>query len=758
MSNQPTDLAARDRAITTALERWFGFAELRPMQREAIDAALDGQDALVVLPTGGGKSLCYQLPALVSDRLTVVVSPLIALMQDQVDGLRLQGVPAAAAHSNLNAEARAELRRMATERELRVLFVAPERLFQDEFLRWLGGQDLATIAIDEAHCISQWGHDFRTEYRRLSELRDRFPDVTFHAYTATATPRVRRDILTQLRLREPRELIGTFDRPELCYRVLPRQNLVRQVAEAIARHPDSAAIVYCISRKDTESLAAELRSGGIDARAYHAGLAAGERTEISSDFRLERLAVVVATVAFGMGIDRSDVRLVVHAAMPKSLEHYQQETGRAGRDGLAAECLLLYSAADAAKWRTIMRRRDDDAGGDPAALQAQIDLLQHMQRFAGRARCRHRTLSEYFGQQYEPADCGACDVCLGELEEVPGGDVIAQKILSAVVRTGQRFGSGYVIDVLRGSRNEKVLQRGHEELSTFGLCADLTAVRLGNYIDQLIDLDVLERSDGEYPIVRLGGEGPAVLSGELSVVLRTPKAALDSGRGRSRRRAGAAAVQSVELEPAEAELFEAMRGLRRAIAGDLGVPPYVVFSDATLVELARIRPSSASGLLEIRGVGQKKVESFGQQFLAAIAAHCATAGLELDTPPTVVITPIVTVEPESRPRVSQSVARTKAEELFAAGAAIDDVASEVGRAASTVVQYLAEWVRRERPASIEPWVAPELEEAVAAALTNSEDGRLKPIHAALEGRVPYDTIRLVAAHRSEDASAAEPGD
>ncbi|MBL9076782.1 MAG: DNA helicase RecQ [Planctomycetes bacterium] len=612
----------RDRAIADALQRWFGFDSLRPLQREAIDAALDGRDALVVLPTGGGKSLCYQLPALVQDRLVVVVSPLIALMQDQVAGLRLQGVPAAAVHGNLSADARAELRQLAADGSLRLLFVAPERLFHAEFLRWLQSRDVAAFAIDEAHCISQWGHDFRPEYRRLAELRDTFPGVPFQAYTATATPRVRDDIVAQLRLAAPAVLVGPFDRPELCYRVLPRQDQVAQVAAAIERHRDAAAIVYCIARKETEALAAALRQRGIGAEPYHAGLPAEKRTQLSADFRAERLHVVVATVAFGMGIDRSDVRLVVHAGMPKSLEAYQQETGRAGRDGLPAECLLLYSAADAAKWRTLMLRSNQELGGDPEALAAQLALLQQMQRFAGRARCRHRSISEYFGQAYDETDCGACDVCLDELETVADGHVLAQKILSAVVRTGQRFGGNHVIDVLRGSKNDKVVARGHDRLPTFGVCRDEPAGRLGNYIDQLVDDGLLVRSDGEYPTLALGDGAMAVLRGERQAVLRVPKQAL-AARGR-RRRGDRSARDAHELSADERPLFDALRALRRTIAGELGVPPYVVFPDTTLEELAQRRPRTPAELLTVRGVGPKKLEQFGERFLAALAAHGAT--------------------------------------------------------------------------------------------------------------------------------------
>ena len=745
---------SRDAIIAEALQRWFGFASLRPMQRQAIDAALDGRDALVVLPTGGGKSLCYQLPALLQDRLVVVVSPLIALMQDQVDGLRLLGVQAAAVHSNLDARARASLRTMAQDGSLRLLFVAPERLFQSEFLRWLQGQQPAAIAIDEAHCISQWGHDFRPEYRRLAELRQHFPGVPCQAFTATATPRVREDIKAQLQLHEPIDLVGTFDRPELCYRVLPRQDLEGQVEAAIRRHPDAAAIVYCIARKDTEALASALQQRGIAAEAYHAGLAAGERTRIAADFRAERLHVIVATVAFGMGIDRSDVRLVVHAGMPKSLEAYQQETGRAGRDGLPAECLLLYSAADGAKWRSVMERSHAEFGGEPDVLRAQLALLQQMQRFAGRARCRHRAISEYFGQAYDEPDCGACDVCLHELEAMPDGHVLAQKILSAVVRTGQRFGAAYVIEVLRGSRGEKVLQRGHDKLPTFGVCKGVPQGLLGNAIDQLVDEGLLVRSEGEYPTLALGDDAMAVLKSERQAVLLVPKQSLASRGKRGRRDAVGSGERAAPraLEPVEQSLFDGLRQLRRAIANELSVPPFMVFSDATLDEMARVRPTTSQALLRVKGVGQKKLDSFGARFVGMIATFVSEQGLAAPTPsptssPSVVKAPArVAPAKEAGDGPRRTASRAAAAELFRRGLSIDAAATELGRAPSTVHEYLAEWIEAERPPSIDPWVAPAVQAKVRAVVQRSEDGRLKSMFDALGGAVAYDLIRLVAAH------------
>ncbi|MBL8724154.1 MAG: DNA helicase RecQ [Planctomycetes bacterium] len=752
---------SRDALVQQALQRWFGFDTLRPMQREAIDAALDGRDALVVLPTGGGKSLCYQLPALVLDRLVVVVSPLIALMQDQVDGLRLLGVPAAAAHGNLDAEGRAELRSLSAERSLRLLFVAPERLFLDGFQRWLQQQDVAAFAIDEAHCISQWGHDFRPEYRRLAELRAHFPGVPFQAFTATATPRVREDIAAQLRLSDPVRLVGTFDRPELTYRVLPRHDLEAQVVAAVRRHPDAAAIVYCIARKETEALASALQRHGIQARAYHAGLAAGERTRISADFRAERLHVVVATVAFGMGIDRSDVRLVVHAGMPKSLEAYQQETGRAGRDGLPAECLLLYSAADAAKWRALLESRTAEGEGDEAALQAQLALLQQMQRFAGRVRCRHRAISEYFGQAYTADSCGACDVCLQELEVVADGHVLAQKILSAVVRTGQRFGAAYVIDVLRGSRSEKVLQRGHDRIPTHGLCRDVPAGRLGNFIDQLVDQDLLVRTEGEYPTLQLGPGAMAVLKGTAQAVLCLPKQTLAARGQRRRAETGRAAAEVRDLTPAEQGLFEALRVQRRALAQELGVPPYVVANDDTLEGLARQRPADEAGLLAVRGIGRNKVATFGAKWLATLAAYCREHGLALGTEsaeqsaepsaPAVAPPPPVAVVEASRasttrdeePDGTPQRGRLAAFELFRSGASVDAVATALGRARSTVAGYLADWVEREPPADLRAWLDATIEARILGALHHAAEGRLKPVFEALGGTVDYDSIRLV---------------
>ncbi|MFG0284942.1 MAG: RecQ family ATP-dependent DNA helicase [Phycisphaerales bacterium JB039] len=617
------------------LQRIWGYDTLRPLQAEAIDAALAGREALVVLPTGAGKSLCYQLPALVTGKLTVVVSPLIALMKDQADGLRLAGYPAAALHSQLEAAEAREAMDLLDSGELRLLLVAPERLLTSGTLARLArrADRIGAFAIDEAHCISHWGHDFRPEYRRLAELREVFPGVPMQAYTATATPRVRDDICRQLRLQDPEIIVGPVDRPNLNYRIVARARAADQVAEAVARMGPGAAIVYCISRKDTERMAQALTSRGHEAEAYHAGLSARDRRRIQDRFSREQLNIVCATVAFGMGIDRSDVRLVCHAAMPKSVESYQQESGRAGRDGLPAECLMLYSGADATKWRELIRLSAAESGGDEAALAAQMELIDQMQAFCARFRCRHRGLVEHFGQEYVPAggvpphsvgappgrmdSCGACDVCLGEVQPIPDSTTIARKILSAVARTDQRFGAAHIADVLRGRANDRITERRHNELSVFGLLRNCSKADITAWIGQLVDQGVLARVGVEYPVIALGPHGLETLRGQREAKLISVSRPKRGGGSPGARQSADAAP----LAPKDEAMFEALRALRRRIAEEGGVPPYVIFTDATLREMARRRPRTLAAMLEIKGVGDQKLRQLGPAFLEAIAQH-----------------------------------------------------------------------------------------------------------------------------------------
>jgi ATP-dependent DNA helicase RecQ len=476
--------------LQEVIVRHWGYRTLRPLQGQAMQAVLDQRDSLVVLPTGGGKSLCYQAPAVLRGGTTVVISPLIALMKDQVDSLRACGVAAASIDSSLSASERFAYEMDVRQGEVRLLFLSPERLVQTDFYRVLQQIGVHTFAIDEAHCISHWGHDFRPEYRQLSRLREFFPQAAVHAYTATATEQVRRDIIAQLALNNPVELVGNFDRPNLVYRVLPRHNVLKQTLDVLERHESEAGIIYCLRRRDVDELAASLHAKKIKVRAYHAGMVGDERQAAQEAFASEQVDVIVATVAFGMGIDRSNVRFVLHTAMPKSLEHYQQETGRAGRDGLEAECVLLYSGGDLYTYRSILTKSAKEAGSETHLPNA-FKHLDDIDRFCRGALCRHAALVRYFGQEYQGVNCNACDVCLGDTEGVPDATVVAQKILSCVARVKENFGIGHVTAVLRGENTENVLKRGHEKLTTFGLLKGHSKADVRDWVYQLIGQGVL---------------------------------------------------------------------------------------------------------------------------------------------------------------------------------------------------------------------------------------------------------------------------
>jgi ATP-dependent DNA helicase RecQ len=593
------------------LARYWGFSEFRPLQAEAIAAVLAGRDSVVVLPTGGGKSLCFQAPALVRPGLAVVVSPLISLMKDQVDTLVGNGVPAACFHSALGADEKHAVSAGIRQGRYRLLYVSPERLVGDggeSFAALLAASGVSFVAIDEAHCISQWGHDFRPEYRQLSRLRAAWPGISLHAFTATATARVRRDIATQLELRDPIELVGSFDRPNLTYRVLARSGFKAQLTAILGRHRGEAGIVYCTSRREVDELAAWLVGEGVRSRPYHAGMADEERHRNQDAFLNEEVDVVVATVAFGMGIDRSDVRFVVHAGCPRSLEHYQQESGRAGRDGLEAECVLVYSGADFLKWRVML----ESSGELNEATRA---TLRDMERYAAAVHCRHRHLVEYFGERYGRDSCGACDYCLGELEPVREPVVLARKVLSCVARVGQRFGAGHVTNILRGQSVEQVTTRRHHELSTFGLLADASAPEVRGYIEQLTSHGFLRQTDDGYPVLKLTARGVEVLKDasshpELTLARqRRPEKGRMPGRSRT---------EAASWDGVDRDLFETLRGVRLAIARERGVPPYVIFHDTTLREMARLKPATRDELRRLYGVGERKAAELGDRFLEAI--------------------------------------------------------------------------------------------------------------------------------------------
>ncbi|MFP4028683.1 MAG: DNA helicase RecQ [Candidatus Brocadiia bacterium] len=598
------DESCPDAMLERILKQYWGYDEFLPLQREAMDCAMEGRDSVVVLPTGGGKSLCYQAPAIAQDVLALVVSPLISLMKDQVDGLRECGVPAVRLDSSQTSKERGEARKSLQDEKVKLLYVSPERAVGQNLPRILGGQQPSLIAIDEAHCVSMWGHDFRPEYRALSGLRAQFPGASMHAFTATATPRVQHDIAETLGLENPEMLVGSFDRPNLIFRVRRREDQFKQVTEVLDRHENQSGIIYCLRRKDVDGLCKSLNSAGYATLPYHAGMGDAERKRNQDAFVRGDADTIVATVAFGMGIDKSNVRYVVHAAMPKSLEHYQQESGRAGRDGLEAECWLFYSGSDYYVWKHILQ----DLPAEPKRIA--LKKLSSVYRYCTTATCRHSAILNYFGQSLDKDRCEACDVCLGEIEGMEGGRAkkTAQKILSCVARLDQRYGGSYTADVLIGSKSERVLQYGHDDLSTWGLLSDYPKRQVQSWIDQLVGAGCLLRTQ-PYRVLKLTERGGRVLRGEYVPQLSRPP----------EKKTRTAQPELEGWEDVDGELFEHLRELRKKLADNRRVPAYIIFNDASLREMAARKPETKEEFLQIKGVGKKKCRQYAKTFLSAIA-------------------------------------------------------------------------------------------------------------------------------------------
>jgi ATP-dependent DNA helicase RecQ len=611
--------------IEAALRHHWGYDSFRPLQEEAVEAVIAGRDLLLVLPTGGGKSLCYQLPAAVGNGIVLVVSPLIALMDDQVAAARQAGIVADAFHSNLETGDRSDAYRRLENEETQLLYVSPERLLMGDLMGRFGHR-LTMVAVDEAHCVSHWGHEFRPEYRRLQEALNDFPDAVRMALTATATPVVRDDICSGIGLREPLRLVGHPDRPNLVYRAFPRTDQAAQVRAAVKRHPGEGGIVYAQTRKQVERLAKTLDKAGVSCAPYHAGLDPEHRRRVQDDFVNERLDVVVATIAFGMGIDRSNVRFVIHANTPRSVEHYQQESGRAGRDGLPADCTLLFSVSDLVTHRRLAESDGPLAPERKASLERQ---LRDIGRYAAAPVCRHRLLSEHFHSAWPPPGndgngengCGACDVCLDETSSLTDDEALltSKKILSAAWRMEGRYGSGYVVKLLIGKGDERAERLGHDRLQVFGILEDAGEGAVRWWVDQLVVQGFLEVDDETgYPLLRITTEGRALCKDEGTVRLGVPpKRAKKVRRGR----AASAGVDS--LGDADRHLFERLRELRRNLAAEQGVPPYVVFPDTTLVEMATDRPKTLDELHDVKGVGDRRLERYGEDFLEVLLEETA---------------------------------------------------------------------------------------------------------------------------------------
>ncbi|MGA8574185.1 MAG: DNA helicase RecQ [Candidatus Cybelea sp.] len=601
--------------LDEALKHHFGYESFRPLQREIVGAALAGDDVLALLPTGGGKSLCYQLPALLEHGLTLVISPLIALMKDQVDALEANGIPATFLNSSLDPSAAGHRLAALDRGAYRLLYVAPERTVTAGFLASLARWDLRRIAVDEAHCVSEWGHDFRPEYRQIASLRSRYPDVPILALTATATARVRDDIERFLELRKPRRFVASFNRPNLRYAVFEKADAGKQLLSWCTARANESGIVYVQSRNSAEELAARLCAAGISSRPYHAGLLPQQRVRHQELFIRDEIRVMCATIAFGMGIDKPNVRYVVHYDLPKNIESYYQETGRAGRDGLASDCALFFSGGDAAKQRHFIRQIEN-----PQEREKAERLLRQMLDFAASTHCRRSHLLRYFGEDSIAQQCGNCDNCLQPPERVDGTQA-ARKLLSCIYRvhehSGFSSGAHHIVDILLGKRTEKVVARGHDRLSTFGIGAEQSKGEWMALLSELMRTGCIEQNS-EHRTLFVTEEGLRALKEHRSIAFAMPRVVAKSEKGRRRRLRAPSTVR-------DDALFESLRSLRKRLADDQGVPPYVVFSDATLRELCTHQPVTLQAFRLIGGVGNVKLERYGTAFVEAIRSFDAAA-------------------------------------------------------------------------------------------------------------------------------------
>jgi ATP-dependent DNA helicase RecQ len=717
---------ARRGDARAVLATTFGYQSFRPLQAEIVDAILSGRDVFALMPTGGGKSLCYQLPALLLDGVTIVVSPLIALMKDQVDALRELGVPATYINSTVDAEEIAYRQHGVAQGRIKLVYVAPERLMLPGFLRWLSSVEPALFAIDEAHCISEWGHDFRPEYRELRRLRTLFPNVPMAAFTATATARVQSDIARELALRSPARFRGSFNRSNLFYDVRPKRNAFDNIVRYLQAHPDASGIIYCGSRKETERLAADLKAAGISALPYHAGLSDGQRHQNQEAFIRDRVRVIVATIAFGMGIDKPDVRFVIHHDLPRTLENYYQESGRAGRDGDPSDCILYYSGADAQRLRYFAGEKESEEEQRVALAQA-----QQMIDWAESTACRRKRLLAYFDEPFDGQDERCCDVCATATGEEEDVTVAAQKLLSCVIRTRERFGVSHVVSVLRGSRDKKVLSFGHDRLSTYGIGADRPKEFWLDLAKHLIGIGALRQDQERYNTLSVTEVGRRILFEGESVLMPV------------KRQEGASSAATEAPYPA---LFERLRALRRRLADERGVAPFIIFYDAVLREMCARLPSDVDELKGIPGVGVSRAEGYGRLFLHEIAGYRdETGAMPIET----ISEPII----HRRKRPNESVADTV--RLFEEGNEPREIAELRGLAPRTIYNHLAEAVEAARITDIDRLVSPERQAIIAAAMQEVGDALLAPVRERLGDSYSYEELSIVRARLRASRTAGD---
>ncbi|MBC7569249.1 MAG: DNA helicase RecQ [Spirosoma sp.] len=701
-----------EQAPVDFLKRYYGYDRFRPMQEDIIRSIVGGRDTLVLMPTGGGKSVCFQIPALMLPGITVVVSPLIALMKDQVGALLLNGIPAAFYNSTQSSREQRDIEEQCLTGKLKLLYVSPEKLLTESFFQFLRRVTVSLFAIDEAHCISSWGHDFRPEYTRLNVLKEQFPDVPTIALTATADKLTRHDISQRLGMTDPAVFVASFNRTNLSLQVLPGQNRIQQIVRLLQQKPNTSGIIYCLSRKSCESLSAKLQEKGFGAAFYHAGMDPTDRSRTQDAFLRDDVKIICATIAFGMGIDKSNVRWVIHYNMPKNIEGFYQEIGRAGRDGAAAQTVLFYSFADVATYKDMLNENR------PANLDLQLAKLERMQQYADAHTCRRQILLSYFSEEL-PDPCGNCDVCRDPRITIDG-TVLAKKALSAIIRTGERVPINLLIDILRGSRSQAVMQGGYDQVKTYGAGRDLRFDEWRSYLHQLINIGVIEIAYDNHYALRRGILAEQVLYGNRKIDLVRPDDAPKPVVEKTR----------TKTEATRDELFEQLRVLRKQLADEQNVPAYVVFTDTTLEDMARQKPTTPDALRNVSGVGERKLQLFGKQFLEAITNYVRGKA-----------------EAGSKPKGSTQLLTL---DLFNRGMSLDEIAAERQLTPASIISHLVQLAKGGYDIDLEtlmnelvtPTERADIERGLAT--VGMPDGRAKVLFDYFAGKYNYAQLALVA--------------